>query len=84
LTEWAPRQRPVVVLRLAGDFDPKPGRPVEGFVFVVKLDLGDDEPVIVSGEHIDFPAVFAPGHDEACLFDQAAMAQRQERFGIEH
>ena len=78
-----PREGPVVVLRLSGDFDPEPGRSVEGFVFVAELDLGDDEPVIVSGEHIDFPAVFSPGHDEACLFDQTAMAQRQERFGIQ-
>src|SRR5207253_2763575 len=72
--EWLPRQGPVVVFRLSGDFDPQPWRAVEDLVLMAKLDLGDDEAAILAGEHVHFPGVAVPGNYEARFFDQAAMA----------
>ena len=51
MTEWAPRQRPAVVLRLPGDFDPEPERPIESFLFGGGLNLGNDEPGSLSPEN---------------------------------
>ena len=77
-----PREGAVVVLRLSGNFGAEPGRTLKSFVFMVQLDLGDDEACIVAPEHVHFPRMLAPGDDEAGLFNQAAMAQWQERLGV--
>ena len=48
-----------------------------------KFDLGNDKTGVLPGKYVHFPRMTAPGHREARLFDQAAMAQRHERLGVE-
>ena len=61
--ERMPREGAVVVLRLSGNFGAEPGRTLKSFVFMVQLDLGDDEAGIVAPEHVHFPHMLAPGDD---------------------
>src|SRR5262245_50573042 len=81
--EGVTREGPVVVLGLAGDLDAEPGRTVKPFVFMAELDLGDEETAVVTGEHVHFPRMLFPRDDHPCLFNQAAIAQREERLGVE-
>src|SRR5262245_22722513 len=84
VAEGVPREGPIVILGLAGDLDAEPRWTVKSFVFMAELDLGDDETAVVTGEHVHFPRMLLPRDDEARLFNQAAIAQREERLRVEY
>src|SRR5215831_12784838 len=82
MAKWPPRQGPVVVLRLSRNLDTQPGRPVEGFVLMPKLDLGNDKTCVLSRKYVHVPLVTAPRNREARLFDHAAMTQGHESLSV--
>ena len=65
-----------------GDFDAQPIGTLEVFVFILKLDFGNDQSGVVTGEFIDFPKMGADPHQMPDFFNASFAGKAHQLFGI--
>jgi len=65
-----------------GDFLPEPLRFLEGFVFVVEFDLGDDESLVIPMKFVNLPRFPSEDVEVACFFDSGADTKLDEFLGL--